>query len=445
MRVVDKNQLKPCLALGFELIPIKKWDARDKDRFMGKAPRDNRWVSQPYQRSEIIDWIKEGGNVGVRLRPTELVIDVDPKHADADGRTAAMLIDELELELGIDLSEAPVVQTGSGGWHVYLKKDPDVRVRNSTELFGGAIEFKSYGRQVLAPGSKHPNGNHYQWVRGATGPVPICPAPLLAMIAKPTLPKHERSEGDVLSVDVLEQCLSQLDPTQFQDYEKWRNLMFSVHYACNGSEEGREVFSKWSTNDPKYAGARESIDTFWEYATDNRSDARTEKTLFYYVGEVGGTIPIDVEKEFPDELQQPIGEEAARPEPLYEREKNGKIKHTVVENVIGACKFLGLGLREDRFSGKRTVLDELGTLHEHFGEVAHGDEYNDRVTDLVMLTLRREIDGWAGDPSEAVMRRAKNGIVKDDAVIDARTLPAVRMPARDRFVADDRERSTRVR
>jgi mono/diheme cytochrome c family protein len=40
---------------------------------------------------------------------------------------------------------------------------------------------------------------------------------------------------------------------------------------------------------------------------------------------------------------------------------------------------------------------------------------------------------------------ARNGIVKDDAVIDARTLPAVRMPARDRFVPDDRERSTRVR
>ena len=40
---------------------------------------------------------------------------------------------------------------------------------------------------------------------------------------------------------------------------------------------------------------------------------------------------------------------------------------------------------------------------------------------------------------------ARNGIVKDDAVIDARTLPAIRMPARDRFVPDDRERSTRVR
>jgi cytochrome c len=31
-----------------------------------------------------------------------------------------------------------------------------------------------------------------------------------------------------------------------------------------------------------------------------------------------------------------------------------------------------------------------------------------------------------------------NGIVEEDAVMDAETLPAVRMPARDRFVADDR-------
>ena len=33
---------------------------------------------------------------------------------------------------------------------------------------------------------------------------------------------------------------------------------------------------------------------------------------------------------------------------------------------------------------------------------------------------------------------AENGIVERSAVIDARTLPAVRMPARDRFVPDDR-------
>ena len=39
----------------------------------------------------------------------------------------------------------------------------------------------------------------------------------------------------------------------------------------------------------------------------------------------------------------------------------------------------------------------------------------------------------------------RNGIVAADAVMDATTLPAVRMPARDRFVPDDRSGGTEVR
>lgn len=38
-----------------------------------------------------------------------------------------------------------------------------------------------------------------------------------------------------------------------------------------------------------------------------------------------------------------------------------------------------------------------------------------------------------------------NGIVGDDAVMDAETLPAIVMPARDRFVADDRRGGPEVR
>lgn len=38
-----------------------------------------------------------------------------------------------------------------------------------------------------------------------------------------------------------------------------------------------------------------------------------------------------------------------------------------------------------------------------------------------------------------------NEIVPGDAVMDARTLPEVAMPARGRFVPDDREGSTGVR
>jgi cytochrome c len=39
----------------------------------------------------------------------------------------------------------------------------------------------------------------------------------------------------------------------------------------------------------------------------------------------------------------------------------------------------------------------------------------------------------------------RNGIVADDAVMNAQTLPAVIMPARDRFVMDDRQGGAEVR
>ncbi|HIL90019.1 MAG TPA: cytochrome c, partial [Gemmatimonadetes bacterium] len=38
-----------------------------------------------------------------------------------------------------------------------------------------------------------------------------------------------------------------------------------------------------------------------------------------------------------------------------------------------------------------------------------------------------------------------NGLVADDAVMDATTLPAVEMPGRDRFVPDDRKGGPEVR
>ena len=40
---------------------------------------------------------------------------------------------------------------------------------------------------------------------------------------------------------------------------------------------------------------------------------------------------------------------------------------------------------------------------------------------------------------------AQNQLIKDDAVIDAKSLPQVVMPSRDKFVRDDREASTTVR
>ncbi len=410
-RVVDLAELEKLRELEYgELIPLWRWDLKRDGIAAGKRPRDNGWVVAEYPRSDIDSWVEGGGNVGVRLRRDELVIDVDPKHADAKGRSAQALLEDLELELGIDLGSAPTVRTGSGGWHVYLKKDPDTLVRNTTEIFGGAIEYKSYGRQVVAPGSKHPNSERYQWVRNAAGPVPECPASLLEMIRKPDLPKRDRKSGDEISPEILERCLERLKPEDFQDYEKWRNLMFSVHFACNGSPDGLAAFVKWSTSDPKYAGASGSIEKFWEYATSNRSDARTEKSLFWFVEQAGGRVPYDVEREFPDELQQPLGEEAARPEPLYERNsRGGKIKHTCAENVVRACQYLGISVRTDTFANKNYVRDSKGALHRHFG-VPDNSLLSDDAFDRIGLVVTREHGngpGWSGDPTKVTIKRAR--------------------------------------
>lgn len=418
MRVVDKEALKPCLAMGFDLIPIKPWSSTHKGRPAGKMPRDKEWVVARYDRAALIDWIKKGGNVGVRLTRSQVVIDIDPKHEDAQGRNAEELCDELELELGVDLSKAPVVETGSGGWHVYLTKPEDKRVRNNVELFGGAIEFKSYGRQVLSAGSKHPSGVFYRWLRNAGGALPPCPGPLLELIAKPDIEERERSDEECLSTQQLRECLEQLDPTQFRDYEAWRNLMFSVHYACGGSIEGRDLFTGWSTSDPKYRNAGESIQEFWEYASDNRSDARTEKTLYYYVLQSGGTVPLnmdaldDVEQPEPEERDGGDEEDEDRELPRFERDKKGKIKHTIAENVVMACRHLGISIAHDVFGERWYVKDARKKLGHHF-DVRDGEELDDRIVHQIALSITREIPGWTGDPSSQTMERAETALTED--------------------------------
>ena len=411
-RVMDKAELKPCLEMGFDLIPIRKWDSVRKGKPSGKMPRDNEWVVARYTKPAIIEWIKQGGNLGVRLSAEQLVIDVDPKHEDARGRSASDILDDLELELGIDVSDAPTVETGSGGLHVYLSKPVDQRVKNTIELFGGAIEFKSSGRQVLAPGCKHPNGNFYRWVRNAGGPLNPCPVELWDLIAKPVAESKPRGEGDVLTIKQIKRCLEQLDPANFRDYDTWRNILFSVHYASAGDLDARDLFVRWSTSDPEYREAGEAIEDFWDHADEARGDARTEKTLFYYVLQSGGSVPLDLD--LLDDVEQPedaSGEEH-RPLPVFDRNKDARIKHTVAENVIRAFDYLGMGVLEDVFSGKKHVIDTRGALRKHF-DIEQGSEFNDVVRSKMVLSVTREIQTWAGDPSRSTMELVVPAVTRE--------------------------------
>lgn len=125
-----------------------------------------------------------GGNVGVRLRETDLVVDVDTRHFAAGDDPLA------RLKADFGLPDAPFVRTGGGGLHIYMRKPGDVTVRGKLDLFEG-IEFKSVGFQVVAAGSIHPEtGKPYclddDVLALSLSEAPEAPTALLDAIAKPS-------------------------------------------------------------------------------------------------------------------------------------------------------------------------------------------------------------------------------------------------------------------
>src|SRR4051812_40272655 len=133
------DQLAPFRVGGYELVPLNAVEARDKNgRLIGKAPMGSKWrLLPPPSLEEAAAHMATGCNVGVRLRPEDLVIDADPRnYAPGDDPLARM-----EQDLGIDLEGYPTVTTGSGGKHIYMLKPPHELMRDTLDAYQG-VEFK---------------------------------------------------------------------------------------------------------------------------------------------------------------------------------------------------------------------------------------------------------------------------------------------------------------
>ncbi|MFC6023138.1 bifunctional DNA primase/polymerase [Plantactinospora solaniradicis] len=75
----------------------------------------------------------------------------------------------------------PVVRTGSGGWHIYLRP---TGAGNRTALLPG-VDWRGVDGYVVAPPSRHASGRHYRWVRPPDVPLGDCPAELAALLFPP--------------------------------------------------------------------------------------------------------------------------------------------------------------------------------------------------------------------------------------------------------------------
>ena len=225
-----------------------------------------------------------GGNIGVRLRPDMLVIDVNLRETGS-GKSP---IQWLENSLGISLSRAPLVLTGGGGQHFYFSKPAKSKI--CSRLFGiPGLRFRSAIGQVLASGSIYPTTREYyrcEILQDVFAVAPEIPIEVLHRMAK---------QGGGFQVT----CGPALHPSGAVDSDPSVLLMCIKEYHRTTGAAGRERFVEWAISHPDYADCRERIEALWNsFNTDTIDNYyRSSRTAGRY-SHPGGIVRAERDNSF---------------------------------------------------------------------------------------------------------------------------------------------------
>lgn len=166
---------------GFTLIPLR-----------GKHPVEAAWQATPRGKYGVTELAV--GNYGVAIPADVLVIDVDPRNF-APGDQPLTRLAAAVPGLAEAMRRTLVVRTGGDGLHIYLRKPGELLVRNGLKDYPG-IEFKSAGRQLVGPGSVHPDtGREYVMVVGSPAHLEDAPAALQAAVKRTAVAFDEVGTG----------------------------------------------------------------------------------------------------------------------------------------------------------------------------------------------------------------------------------------------------------
>lgn len=213
---------------GYTLIPLR-----------GKIPVDKGWqttLAGAYGAAELGE-----GNYGVALRSTDLVVDVDPRNFNpvtesGDNNPLARLLKDLNGE-----TDTLIVRTGGGGLHIYMTLPEGVIVANTIAKYGKGVEFKSAGRQVVGPGSIHPEtGKEYEIVRGDAASIMAAPESLIADIKKIPI-SHKGDKGTSSYKDdkyTQDSFISYLQQSAQPSIEGQQGDLQAFRVGCHAKEMG---------------------------------------------------------------------------------------------------------------------------------------------------------------------------------------------------------------
>lgn len=330
MKQPDYSRIGPLLEQGFEIIPLHQAHALGaKGQKVGKAPMGKDWRNRPaLTDDEIKQHMTEGGNIGVRLTSKFLIIDIDPRNFPLDGETDkdGNLLDLrpdllLEKTFGFKIEDYPTVITGSRfpdkdpgtGLHVYMRCPKPEGWEDGDSLYHilhgyKGIEFKTIGRQVVAPGSVHPDsGEFYEWDDITYPPlseIKDAPAALIEKLWKKKPVGNVHADGADWTPDMLEEWLSQLDPVEYRDHDKWLQIMMGAHSATGGA--GLEEFTAWSVQDSMYAHAGATIAHRWDSFDPNAKGGVTVKSLEHISRFLKINVPRDPSADFDDTAEEDL-------------------------------------------------------------------------------------------------------------------------------------------
>lgn len=390
---------------GYELIPLRDGS---------KAPRDKDWPNRRYDPAAVVAGARaRGGNLGVRLRTDDLVVDVDPRNG-GDASLRALVAD-----CGLDLDLCPHVATGGGGHHYYLRKPARLATVGRLPQYPG-IDFKKHGGQVVAPGSVHPDtGRRYESEFWMLGPdeTPEAPPPLLELLRVRRVEMPEGTgDADRWGEITPEQLAAALADLPAADYgqgthDEWFQLMCACHHATAGA--GREEFIAWSTQAAGYGDHAESIGYRWDSLASRTGQGgrpTTVRHLHQVLARHGVGIPHDAPEDDFDayedaaELGRGVDDAALREPPRPEGKaavlEEMNAQHCV---VMENGKFRVFTEEFDPVLGRhfyqRSTKEDFQNLYCN----SFVEQLNDRPTSRAQFWLkhpqRRQYKGVIFDPS----------------------------------------------